>query len=304
MELFKKRETVIQNIAYMAIMSAINIIFVLLSNLLPVLLFLLILILPLTSTIVTLYCKKRYYPIYAIVTLGLCLAVAGAFSIFDALVYVLPSLIVGFVFGISFEKKMPAILIIVGGADVQFCLTYLTYLIFTKIITNFDVMYGIIKIFGMSDFPYLEAFLLIFVYIISLIQIVLSYIFIKIQINKFGIDINLGCKRRYLLYSVTILCSGLGVLSYFYFPNWTIVFTLIPLPIYVYEVTQLILKRRVLNYVLVVIAHFAFIFLFAFLYKFVSAPNQLVLLVTLTGLVTIIDFFDNYCFIQESNNLK
>ena len=300
MELFKKRETVIQNIAYMAIMSAINIIFVLLSNLLPVLLFLLILILPLTSTIVTLYCKKHY----AIVTLGLCLAVAGAFSIFDALVYVLPSLIVGFVFGISFEKKMPAILIIVGGAVVQFCLTHLTYFIFTKIITNFDVMYGIIKLFGMSDFPYLAELLLIFVYIISLIQIVLSYIFIKIQIYKFGIDINLGCKHRYLLYSVTILCSGLGVLSYFYFPNWTIVFTLVPIPIYVYEVTQLILKRRVLNYILVVIAHFAFIFLFAFLYKFVSAPNQLVLLIALTGLVTIIDFLDNYCFIQESNNLK
>ena len=100
MEIFKKRETVTQNIAYMAIMSAINIIFVLLSNLVPGLLFLLVLILPLTSTVVTLYCKKVYYPVYAITTLGLCLAVAGGFSIFDALIYVFPSLIVGFVFGV------------------------------------------------------------------------------------------------------------------------------------------------------------------------------------------------------------
>ena len=304
MELLRKRETVTQNIAYMAIMAAINIIFVLLSNLLPVLLFLLVLILPLTSTIVTLYCKKRYYPIYAVVTLGLCLAVAGGFSIFDALIYVFPSLIVGFVFGVSFEYKLPAILIIVGASIIQFGLTYLTYFILTKIINNFDVMYGIIKLFGMADFQYLNAFLLIFLFVISLIQIVLSYIFIKIEIHKFGIDVNLECKQRYLLYISTFLCIGLAVLSYFYFPDWTIIFVLMPLPIYVYETLQLVLKRKVLNYVLVGVVHLAFIFIFAFLYKYVSSPNQLVLIVTLIGLVTIIDFLDNYCFIQESNNLK
>lgn len=304
MELFRKRETAVQNIAYMAIMSAINIIFVLISNLLPVLLFLLVLILPLTSTIVTLYCKKRYYPVYAIVTLGLCFAVAGAFSIFDALIYVFPSLIVGFVFGYFFEKKLPAILIIVGATIVQFGLTYLTYFILTKVITNFDIMYGIIKIFGMSDFPYLESFIVIFVYIISLIQIVLSYIFIKLEINKFGIDINLECQHRYLLYLVTIISTGLSVLAYFFFANWSIVFVLIPLPIYIYETLQLILIRRVLNYVFVGIVHLSFIFIFAFLYGYVSSPNQLILISTLLGLVTIIDFLDNYCFIQESNNLK
>ena len=288
----------------MAIMSAINIIFVLLSNILPVLLFLLVLILPLTSTIVTIFCKKKYYPVYAIVTLGLCFAVAGAFSIFDALIYVFPSLIVGFVFGICFEKKFPAILIIVGATVIQFGLTYLTYLVLTRIITNFDVMYGIIKLFGLSDFKYLDAFLLIFVYIVSLIQIVLSYIFIKIEIHKFGIDINLDCPNRYLLYLTSILSTILSVLAYFFFSNWTMIFVLIPLPIYVYEIIQLILKRKVLNYVLACFTHLAFIFIFAFLYKFVSSPNQLILVTTLTGLVTIIDFLDNYCFIQESNNLK
>lgn len=304
MELFRKRETVVQNIAYMAIMSAINIIFVLLSNLLPVLLFLLVLILPLTSTIVTLYCKKRYYPIYAIVTLGLCFAVAGAFSIFDALIYVFPSLIVGFVFGYCFEKKLPAILIIVGATIVQFGLTYLTYFILSKAIANFDIMYGIIKLFGMSDFPFLDEFILIFVYIISLIQIVLSYIFINFEIKKFGIDVNLNCQQRYLLYSLTIISIGLSVLAYFFFPNWSIVFALIPLPVYIYETLQLILKRNVSNYILVGLAHLAFIFIFAFLYRYVSSPNQLILISTLLGLVTIIDFLDNYCFIQESNNLK
>lgn len=304
MDLFRKRETVTQNIAYMSIMSAINVIFVLLCNILPALLFLLVLILPLTSTIVTLYCKKKYYPIYSIVTLGLCFAAAGAFSIFDALIYVFPSLIVGFVFGFSFEKKYPAILIIVAVTIVQFGLTYLTYFIMTKLITNFDIMYGIINLLGLADFKYLNAFLLIFVYMISLIQIVLSYIFIKIEIHKFRIDINLTCQNRFILYFTTFLFIGLSVLSYYFFSNWTMVLVLIPLPIYVYETLQVLLKRRALNYVLVGAAHLSFIFIFAFLFRYVISPNQLMLIVVLTGLMTIIDFLDNYCFIQESNNLK
>ena len=52
----------------------------------------------------------------------------------------------------------------------------------TKIITNFDIMYGIINLFGLADFKYLNAFLLIFVYIVSLIQIVLF-------IRKFNLNI-------------------------------------------------------------------------------------------------------------------
>lgn len=304
MELFRKRETAVQNIAYMAIMSAINIIFVLLCNTLPVLLFLLVLILPLTSTIVTLYCKKKYYPIYALVTLGLCFAVAGGFSIFDALIYVFPSLIVGFLFGVSFKHKVSAILIIVCATVIQFFLTYLTYFVLTKIIDNFDVMIGLIKLFGLSDFKHLDAFLLIFLYIISQIQIVLSYLFIKLEIYKFGIEVNLECRSRYIPYSFTLLTTGLAVLSYFYFPNWCLVFVMMPLPIYIYETLQLILKRKKLNYVLLVIAHLSFIFLFAFLYRFVSSPNQLVLITTIYGLVTIIDFLGNYCFIKNINKLK
>lgn len=300
MELFRKRETVIQNIAYMAIMSAINIVFVLISNLLPVLLFLLVLVLPLTSTIVTLYCKKRYYPVYAIVTLGLCLAVAGGFSIFDALIYVFPSLIVGFIFGYSFEKKLPSILILVGATIVQFFLSYLTYFILTKIVDNFDILQGLIKLLGMSDFKYLDAFLLIFLFIIAQIQIVLSYLFIKLNIQKFGIGVNLECSNRFIIYIVTLLTIGLSTLSYFYFPNWCIVFTLIPLPIYIYEALQLILKRKITSIVYLVIAHIGFIFIFAFLYKYATSPNQLILISFLTGLVTIIDYLDNYCFIKES----
>ena len=99
MALFKKRETLVQNIAYMAIMAAINVIFVLLTALLPPLMFLMVFVLPLTSAVVTLFCKKRYFPIYFIVTIGLCMLASFGIYIFDTFFYVLPALISGFFFG-------------------------------------------------------------------------------------------------------------------------------------------------------------------------------------------------------------
>lgn len=300
MEIFKKRETPIQNIAYMAIMAAINIVFILLSNLLPVLLFLLVLVLPLTSTVVTLYCKKKYYPIYAIVTLGLCLAVAGGFTIFDAIIYVFPSLIVGFIFGICFEYHVSAILIIVGATIAQFGLSYLTLFVLEHIITNFAIMNSLITLFRLSEFPFLGTFVIIFVYIIAQIQIVLSYLFIRLEINKIGIEVNLECQNRFLLHSVTFICVLLSILSYLYFPTWTIIFCLIPVNIYVFEVIELLLVKKIYIYVLLGLVHIAFIFVFAFLYQYVLAPNQLFLIIVLFGLVTIIDFSNNYCFIKNN----
>ena len=300
MELFKKRETIVQNIAYMAIMAAVNIVFVLLCNLLPVLLFLLVFVLPLTSTIVTIYCKKKLYPIYAITTLGLCFAVAGGFSIFDAIIYVFPSLVVGFIFGYCIEKNVPAILVIVGATIIQFCLTYLTFVILGKIITNYNVLDGILVSIGLENHPLKVAFTLISTFVIAEIQIILSYLFIKFEIGKIGISLNLECNNILPLYITTFITITLAIASYFYFPNWTLTFVIMPLIIYVYETIQLLLKRKTYLYILIGALHIAFIFIFAFLYTYVSAPNQLILLVVLTGATTIIDFLTNYCFIKIS----
>ena len=95
MNIFKKRETLLQNMTYMGIMAAINFIFILLSSFIPFLLFVLVFILPLASAVVTVFCKKRYYIIYFVVTGALCLLINAP----DTMFYVIPSLITGFIFG-------------------------------------------------------------------------------------------------------------------------------------------------------------------------------------------------------------
>lgn len=304
MELFSKRESLVQNIAYMAIMAAINVVFVLLSNILPVLLFLLVFVLPLTSAIVTIFCKKRYYPIYFVVTLLLCLAVTSGFSIFDTFIYVLPSLITGFLFGYAIEKQVPVIYVLVIVSIVQYALTILTFFILGKIVADLNLTDAIINSFGLKDYTYKGAILQVFLFVISEIQILLSILFIKLVIKKFRLSINLICKRPFYLYLFEIVLSTLAILSYFYFKDYTIAIILAALPIYVYQAIILALKRKIWIYVALVIVHIAFLFLFAFLYNYTSSPNQIILILILFGLTTIIDFLSNYCLKENINNIK
>ena len=304
MEIFKKRETLVQNIAYMAIMAAINVIFVLLSNILPVLLFLLVFILPLTSTIVTIYCKKRYFPIYFVVTLLLCFVTSIGFNIFDTFIYVLPSLVTGFIFGLFIEKQVPAIYTLIAATVVQYGLTILTFFVLGKIVANINLTESIIVAFGLGDFEYKAVFIQAFLFLIAQIQTVISYIFVKYQVGRLGIEISLQCQKPFILYITLLVFSGLNILSYFYFPIYTIVLLLVSLPIYIYLLATLIIKRRIWIWISIGAVHLSFIFLFAFLYQYVVAPNQFVLILILFGLLTIIDFLDNYCFKQNTNNIK
>ena len=146
MAFFKKRETVVQNIAYMAIMAAINVIFVLLTALLPPLMFLIVFVLPLTSAVVTLFCKKRYFPIYAVATVALCLLTTMGIYIYDTFFYVIPSLITGFVFGLLIEKRVPAIYIIVLSSALQYILSYLTFLVLDLILPDINFIDALLSI--------------------------------------------------------------------------------------------------------------------------------------------------------------
>ena len=121
--MFKKRETLTQNIAYMGLMAAINVIFVLLTYFVPFLIFVLVFVLPLTSVVVTIFCEKKYLPIYMLATIGLCLiATMNNFS--DTLFYVIPALISGVVFGLLVERKVSPVWIIFVSSLITTGLSY------------------------------------------------------------------------------------------------------------------------------------------------------------------------------------
>lgn len=295
MSFLKKRETPVQNIAYIGIMAAINIIFVLISSLLPILFVLLVFILPLTSVIVTIYCKKIYYPIYFVATLGLCLAVTAGFSVFDTFIYVLPSLITGFLFGILIEKGVSGIYILIANTIVQYLLTYLTFLFLNNVLFHVNFFESIYQMIGLSEFKYKGVLTNIFTYIVAQIQIVITYIFVKYEMRRTEQEINLEVRYRFTLYIATLIGLLFTVLSIFFFPEASVLLTLLVLPITIYEILDLCFKKNLYIYGVLVFGIIVCMFLFAYLYQFIDSPNQLSLLYLFFVVITIIDFVLNYC---------
>ena len=120
MAVFQKKTTLVHHITYMGIMTAINLIFIVLATYIPFLMFLLILLLPFVSTIVSYYCQKRYYLIYAVASIGLCLI----FNISDTIFYVVPAIITGFLIGVLLEKKINPFWLILSSTVVESALTF------------------------------------------------------------------------------------------------------------------------------------------------------------------------------------
>ncbi len=201
---FKKRETLTQNITFMAIMAAINVVCVLLSTFVPVLMFIMVFFLPLTSTLVTLYCKKRYYIIYAVVTIGLCMLVT-MYNISDTLFYVIPSIITGFIFGVMVLKKVHAIWIIFTTSIIQLLLTYVMIPV-TYFWLGINIIDTFTAIFGLTDYIYLDYIVPMFIYFMSLGQSAITYVITKNELPKFNYQVTDNTKVIFAPY-IGELCS-------------------------------------------------------------------------------------------------
>lgn len=299
MALFKKRETVIQNMAYLGIMAAINVIFVVLTALLPVLMFIIIFILPLTSAIVTVFCKKRYFPIYFVVTFGLCLLFTSGIYIFDTFFYVIPSLITGFLFGVMLEKQVPSIYMISITSVAQYAITYLTFIILEAILPEMNFINRLLDIFGLQSFIYKELFTHVFIYLISLIQTIFAYFIMKIEVKKLGLDINHEIRMPYVLSLISIGLIVLSIIFIFFYYSLTYIFIFINIIISLFISFQLLLKRKKLYYVLLPIFLAVSFALFAGLYSIIEKPLSIILISPFFLLTSALYFCD---FIVSKNN--
>ena len=303
MALFKKRETLVQNIAYMAIMAAINVIFVLMTALLPPLMFVMVFVLPLTSAVVTLFCKKRYFPIYAITTVGLCLLTTSAIYIYDTFFYVIPSLITGFVFGLMIEKKVPAIYIIVGSTALRYILSYLTFLSLDLILPEINFIDALLSIFGLADFAFKDCFIHLFLYTLASIQTVFAYFILKREVKKLGFEVVLDIKLHYLLFIVGILIDFLAVMMVFIYPPLVYVFVVMNLPFMVYEIINLIYTRKTLIYILLVITLVVSSIIFVACYTLIPHPLGIILVAPMQVFYGGI-YFANNLFLNKTKNDK
>lgn len=275
MSVFKKRESLVQNIAYMGIMAAINVIAVVLMNyVLPVLFLPFALFMPLTSTVLTLFCKKRYFPIYAIATTGLCFLVSLN-NISDTLFYVIPSIISGFAFGIMLEYRFPYIgSIFVTGllyAGVSYgAIPLISYIYGQNMVTV------IATIFGLANFIYLDYVVPAFILVLGLIQSTITFALIVAELPKLGIVPD-EVDNTYLYNSIGLIGSLFSWLAYFFFKEFSLFFLIFAVFFGVYEVVNKGANKLKVPLIIDGACVVIFILLFALLYQYMQVPLALTL---------------------------
>lgn len=184
MKLIYKRETLVKSIPLMALMAAINIIVAELAGLSIIASIFLILILPLTSTIVEICCKDRYFPIYALATFGLSLALTF-WNIETTIFYVLPSIITGYIFGLLAKLKLPTIWSIFAATLAQTAMMY-GLIPLVNFVFQVDVITTFKAAFNLKEMVNVDIIVPSFIFLISLIQVSLSQIIVSQELQKFG----------------------------------------------------------------------------------------------------------------------
>lgn len=294
MRVFQKRETLVQNIAFLAIMAAINIVLLLISTFLPYLLLLLTIILPFVSLLVTLLCKKRYYPIYIVATIGLSFLVSYD-AINNILFYILPGVLSGFIFGYCLEKQIPSNYSILYSSFVYVICSYIAVLICSEVL-NVPIEDLYFSILNLDEF-FLKRYLISpFVFSIGIIQSSLSYLVIQKEIKKLGIE------EKEIESNFEIFCLFIFILltlvSILLTPENYIMFLGFAIYEFLHVLKTLYLSEKKLFIVSLCVSIGVFIFSFAILYSLIDLVYCLAVFLIPIFIVGIIVLVNN-CFIKH-----
>ncbi|MFA5481255.1 MAG: hypothetical protein WC282_02590 [Bacilli bacterium] len=296
MSFLNKRESLTQNITYMAIMAAVNAIFSLIATLVPILSVFLMIVLPLSSAIVFLFCKHRYYIIYAIATIGLCLIIT-MFDMSFTIFYIVPSVITGYVFGLFIKLKIHAVWMILLTSIIQALFTFLTIPLI-NVLFQVDFLNSLKVLLHVATSIHIDIIIPTFIFFLGLAQMVFSYIVVSSEIEKFGYQINDEKINRWHLAIATLVALILIVPLVFIIPSGTYLMLAIATYFMVFIIFRHIAERR--NKILIALGGclVAFLFLFALLFPLVPTPYGLLLFGLLPLMVAIVSLINNVLLIH------
>ena len=297
MALFQKKTTLVHHITYMGIMTAINLIFIVLATYVPLMMLLLILLLPFASAIVSYYCLKRYYLIYAIASIGLCLI----FNISDTIFYVVPAVISGFIIGVLLDLKFHPFWMLLSTTIINAASTY-AFIPLINFISGSDIVLTFLTIFHLQDFPYRRELVYLIVFFISLIQCFLTLFVLLSDAKKIGIEVDtrIASLMPYIigfeLFTLASICFA------FFFLPLALVFACIAFCFTLILLANAIMSKRVFIYIMLGIALFAGLLVFAVFYPKLPKRFSPILALVFPLLISVVSFVNNYLAKKSTNN--
>lgn len=289
MSIFKKKTTLIHHITYMGVMAAVNLLFIVLDTYTQFMMLLLVFLLPFTSTVVSYYCLKRYYPIYAVASIGLCLIFNPTGTIF----YVVPALITGFLIGLFLEKGVNPFWIVLCSTIIETGLSF-AFIPLINFIGKTDVINSIFLTVGLGGFEFKTHLVFLVIYFMALVQCSLTHFVLFTDIKKIGIEVNTGINTfaPYIIgLLVSLIISLVFALTY---EPLSLLFIAIAMYFGVFLFANIIVKAHKLSYILMTVFIVISFFGFALLYKKVNAPLGIWFVSFFPLSIAITSFVDNY----------
>lgn len=276
MRLVYQRKNLQKSIPLMALMAAINVIIAEIAGLSLIASLFLILCLPLTSVLVEICCKDRYFPIYAIATIGLSLGLTF-WNIETTIFYVLPSIITGYIFGLLAKRKIPTVWSIFLATLAQTGISY-ALIPFINFVFQVDLIMTFKTAFGLKDMVNVSYIIPTFIFLISLVQISLSQLIVSQELNRFGIQENKSVSSDLFSSLTGILFSLLIIL--FYFVNLSLAYICLAISIFfaINSLLVLIVNKNYFSLIPIAASFLLNFFLFALLQSELKEASQFLLL--------------------------
>ena len=295
MALFQKKTNIVHNITYMAIMTAINLIFILLDRFLPFLTVLLILLLPFASAVVSYYCLKRYYIIYAIANIGLC------FIFIESLFYVVPAICTGFVIGLLLDKKVHPFWMLLSSVVIEAVLAF-AFIPLINLMTGSDLIKTTFELFRLKDFAYKPHLMYLAILFVAFAQCTLTHFIMLSEIKKIGIETNtcVDSFGPYILGLLTTLIVAL-IFALTYSPL-SLAFVALSFYFAIFLLFDIALCKKPLVYVCLGFLLTVAFFLFVIFYTKIEKPLGFVLVSLFSLAVSITSFVNNY-LLKARNNI-
>lgn len=243
MQLFRQRNTPVENITFIGVASALVALFALASSFSVIASLALMLVLPLLSSLVAMICKWRYIPLYLVSSIILSTLLSFA-SFQNEILFVVPSLLLGVAYGMLEKSKLSRALSLFLCAILEFGLFYLG-MAAIRGFYEIDMQAFLLRLIGRDTDPVAGIIFPTFVLAYSYAQIAITHLVFVFAFSRFALKDKLEWLRPwYPLISVALYTMSLifafiqPALAYFFMGlslYWT-VFTLMsffrkPLPI-------------------------------------------------------------------------
>lgn len=288
--MFKPRISVVENMVFIAIISAITIILSLLTALFPPLGGLISLIIPLAGTLVAIYCKARYYPLYIVVTLGLCLVVT-MFNIQETLFYIVPAMLTGLIFGLLSKRQIHHAWGILICSLIQLGFNLLSVPLI-EVLFQMNMINFVKSFLNLTQMRHVDIIIPLAIFMYSLIQFTLSYLIITPELQKISRPeetIKLDEPKYFAIANIT---AGLALVALaFIVPYAAYLFLGISIFLTAFLVYDYIKRKKVFLYIYLGGALFLVLGLFLGLFSLIPPPYSLLLFGAYGFLISFPSFF-------------